>query len=69
MGRVRSRRHSKAVQMHLNRCERQVSRTWRSRAAVMLIDDDKSVHVLMRRIVEDAGYRYCAAYEKQQIDA
>lgn len=30
---------------------------------VMLIDDDKSVHVLMRRIVEDAGYRYCAAYD------
>lgn len=28
---------------------------------IMLIDDDKSVHVLMRRIVEDAGYRYCAA--------
>ena len=23
---------------------------------VMLIDDDKSVHVLMRRIIEDAGY-------------
>lgn len=30
---------------------------------VMLIDDDKSVHVLMRRIVEDAGYEYCAAYD------
>lgn len=30
---------------------------------VMLIDDDKGVHVLMRRIVEDAGYRYCAAYD------
>lgn len=30
---------------------------------VMLIDDDKSVHVLMRHIVEDAGYRYCAAYD------
>ena len=30
---------------------------------VMLIDDDKGVHVLMRRIIEDAGYRYCAAYD------
>ncbi|RNL40522.1 DNA-binding response regulator [Slackia equolifaciens] len=29
----------------------------------MLIDDDKGVHVLMRRIIEDAGYRYCAAYD------
>ena len=30
---------------------------------VMLIDDDKGVHVLMRRIIEDAGYRCCAAYD------
>lgn len=30
---------------------------------VMLMDDDKGVHVLMRRIVEDAGYAYCAAYD------
>lgn len=30
---------------------------------VMLIDDDKGVHVLMRRIIEDAGYRYYAAYD------
>ncbi|HJF66264.1 MAG TPA: response regulator transcription factor [Slackia equolifaciens] len=30
---------------------------------VMLIDDDKGVHVLMRRIIEDAGYKYCAAYD------
>lgn len=30
---------------------------------VMLIDDDKGVHVLMRRIIEDDGYRYCAAYD------
>ena len=30
---------------------------------VMLIDDDKGVHVLMRRIIEDAGYRFCAAYD------
>ncbi len=30
---------------------------------VMLIDDDKGVHVLMRRIIEDAGYQYCAAYD------
>lgn len=29
---------------------------------VMLIDDDKGVHTLMKRIIEDAGYRYCAAY-------
>ena len=27
-------------------------------AKVMLIDDDESLHVLMRRIVEDAGYAF-----------
>lgn len=29
---------------------------------VMLIDDDKSVHTLMKHLMEDAGYTYCAAY-------
>lgn len=29
---------------------------------VMLIDDDYSVHTLIKRILEDAGYSYCGAY-------
>lgn len=29
---------------------------------VMLIDDDCSVHTLIKRILEDAGYSYCGAY-------
>ena len=35
----------------------------RGAAKVMLIDDDKSLHVLMRRIVEGAGYRFCGAMD------
>lgn len=35
-------------------------------AKVMLIDDDESLHVLMRRIVEDAGYEFCAAFDGEQ---
>ena len=33
-----------------------------SAAKVMLIDDDESLHVLMKRIVEEAGYEFCAAF-------
>ncbi len=32
-----------------------------SPAKVMLIDDDKSLHVLMRRLLEGAGYEFCGA--------
>ena len=35
-------------------------------AKVMLIDDDESLHVLMRRIVEDAGYAFCAAFDGEE---
>lgn len=35
----------------------------RGAAKVMLIDDDKSLHVLMRRIMEGAGYRFCGAMD------
>lgn len=35
----------------------------RGTAKVMLIDDDKSLHVLMRRIMEGAGYRFCGAMD------
>lgn len=35
----------------------------RGAAKVMLIDDDKSLHVLMRRILENAGYRFCGAMD------
>lgn len=31
-------------------------------AKVMLIDDDESLHVLVRRLAEDAGYAFCSAY-------
>ena len=29
---------------------------------IMLVDDDDGLHVLMRRLVEDAGYEFCSAY-------
>ena len=32
-------------------------------AKVMLIDDDKSLHVYMRRIMKDAGYDFCGAMD------
>ena len=32
-------------------------------AKIMLIDDDKSLHVLMRRILEGSGYRFCGAQD------
>ena len=35
-------------------------------AKVMLIDDDESLHVLMRRIVEDAGYAFCASFDGEE---
>ena len=35
-------------------------------AKVMLVDDDESLHVLMRRIVEDAGYAFCAAFDGEE---
>lgn len=31
-------------------------------AKVMFIDDDESLHVLVRRLAEDAGYAFCSAY-------
>ncbi|MEQ3363147.1 response regulator transcription factor [Raoultibacter massiliensis] len=31
-------------------------------AKVMLVDDDESLHVLVRRLAEDAGYAFCSAY-------
>ncbi|MDE8702448.1 response regulator transcription factor [Adlercreutzia equolifaciens] len=34
-----------------------------SAGKVMLIDDDKSLHVLMRRILEGAGYEFCGAQD------
>lgn len=30
---------------------------------IMLIDDDEGLHVLMRRVVEEAGYAFCAAFD------
>ena len=42
----------------INRWQRRVAA-----AKVMLIDDDKSLHVLMRRIMEGAGYRFCGAMD------
>lgn len=33
---------------------------------VMLIDDDKNIHVLMQRIMEEAGYNFCAAYSGEK---
>ena len=35
-------------------------------AKVMLVDDDESLHVLMRRIVEVAGYAFCAAFDGEE---
>lgn len=29
---------------------------------IMLVDDDDGLHVLIRRLVEDAGYDFCSAY-------
>ena len=34
-----------------------------AKAKVMLIDDDKSLHVFMRRILEGAGYEFCGAQD------
>ncbi len=33
-----------------------------STAKIMLIDDDERLHVLIRRLVADAGYGFCSAY-------
>ena len=33
-----------------------------TQAKIMLIDDDESLHVLVRRLAEDAGYAFCSAY-------
>ncbi|WP_139652596.1 response regulator transcription factor [Raoultibacter phocaeensis] len=33
-----------------------------TQAKIMLIDDDESLHVLIRRLTEEAGYRFCSAY-------
>ncbi|MEG0324656.1 MAG: response regulator transcription factor, partial [Raoultibacter sp.] len=30
---------------------------------IMLIDDDESLHVLVRRLVDEAGYSFCAAFD------
>ena len=32
-------------------------------AKVMLVDDDASMHALIGRIVNDAGYEFCGAYD------
>ena len=31
-------------------------------AKIMLIDDDESLHVLVKRLMDDAGYAFCSAY-------
>lgn len=31
-------------------------------AKIMLIDDDESLHVLVKRLMDDAGYVFCSAY-------
>lgn len=31
-------------------------------AKIMLIDDDESLHVLVKRLMDDAGYTFCSAY-------
>ena len=36
------------------------------RKKIMLIDDDKAVHVLMRRLFEDEGYVFCSAYGAEE---
>ena len=35
----------------------------RSAAKVMLIDDDRSLHAYMRRIMKEAGYEFCGAMD------
>lgn len=35
----------------------------RAPAKIMLIDDDKSLHVFMRRLLEESGYRFCGAQD------
>lgn len=37
-----------------------------SKAKIMLIDDDKSLHVLIRRIAEEAGFDFCSAYDGEE---
>ena len=38
-------------------------RSGRSTAKVMLIDDDRSLHAYMRRIMKEAGYEFCGAMD------
>lgn len=38
-------------------------RSARAAAKVMLIDDDRSLHAYMRRIMKDAGYEFCGAMD------
>ncbi|BAK44196.1 response regulator transcription factor [Eggerthella sp. YY7918] len=37
-----------------------------SKAKIMLIDDDESLHVLIHRIAEEAGYDFCSAFDGEQ---
>ena len=38
-------------------------RSGRSTAKVMLIDDDRSLHAYMRRVMKEAGYEFCGAMD------